>query len=330
MTKIQSLYKKYEKYFHIGTCVSPSTLRTHKELLINHYSSLTAENHMKSALIHPKIDEYDFTAADQIVEFAREHGKVVRGHTLVWHGQNPDWFFYDKDGSFVDRTTLLKRAKEHIDTVVKRYSDDIYCWDVVNEAVQDSGPDILRKSPWVDIVGPDFIEKAFELAHDADPEVLLFYNDYNESHPEKRDKIYKLVKGLKEKNIPIHGGGLHAHWNIFDPSLDHIKEAIEKYASLDLELHVTEMDVSVFEFSDRRTDLTEPTQEMVDKQIERYDQMFQLFREYSDVITNVTLWGAADDVTWLHGFPVRGRKNWPLLFDMDHKPKQALYKILEF
>lgn len=328
--QIQSLYEKYQSHFPIGTCVSPRTLVTHQDLLIKHYNSLTSENHMKFGLIHPKIDQYDFTEADKLVEFARDHNKLVRGHTLVWHGQNPKWLFYDQAGDHVDRKTLLKRTQEHINTVVSRYKDDIYCWDVVNEAVDDKGSDILRPSPWVDIVGEDFIEKAFEYAHAVDPKALLFYNDYNESTPAKRDKIYKLVKGLKDKDIPIHGVGLQAHWNIYGPSLDEIREAIEKYASLGVQLHITEMDVSVFEFHDRREDLTAPTEEMLDKLAERYDAMFKLFREYSEVVTNVTLWGPADDATWLDGFPVRNRKNWPLLFDVNHNPKQALERVIQF
>ena len=221
--------------------------------------------------------------------------------------------------------------EDHINTVVSRYRGSIYCWDVVNEAVADSGPEILRqKSPWLEIIGPEFIARAFEFAHAADPEALLFYNDYNAVQAVKRDKIYQLVKGLQEKGIPVHGVGIQAHWNIYWPTTAEIREAIEKYASLGLQVHITELDMSVFAFDDRRSDLTEPTPEMITKQAERYEQIFGLFREYADVITNVTLWGAADDVTWLHNFPVRGRRNWPLLFDMNHKPKPALERILQF
>lgn len=331
MNQNQSLYQKYQSYFPIGTCVSPSALKTHEELLINHFNSLTSENHMKFEALQPEQDSYDFTVADQLIAFAKEHNKLVRGHTLVWHNQNPSWLFHDKDGNLVDKDTLLKRMEEHINTVVPRYKDTVYCWDVVNEAVEDTGSEILRQnSMWLKIIGPEFIEKAFEFAHAADPDALLFYNDYNESNPVKRDKIYQLVKNLKEKGAPIHGVGLQAHWNIYDPSMDDIRAAIEKYASLGLQLHITEMDISVFKFDDKRTDLMEPTAEMLEKQAERYESVFALFREYSDVITNVTLWGAADDVAWLHNFPVRGRKNWPLLFDMDHNPKPAFDSIMQF
>ncbi len=329
--RVQSLYQKYESYFPVGTCVSPRTLETHKELLITHFNSLTAENHMKFGPLHPEVDAYDFAFADQLVGFAKQHNKLVRGHTLVWHNQNPPWLFKDADGNPVDRDTLLKRMEDHINTVVSRYRGSIYCWDVVNEAVADSGPEILRqKSPWLEIIGPEFIARAFEFAHAADPEALLFYNDYNAVQAVKRDKIYQLVKGLQEKGIPVHGVGIQAHWNIYWPTTAEIREAIEKYASLGLQVHITELDMSVFAFDDRRSDLTEPTPEMITKQAERYEQIFGLFREYADVITNVTLWGAADDVTWLHNFPVRGRRNWPLLFDMNHKPKPALERILQF
>jgi len=327
----QSLYRKYAGHFPIGTCVSPRSLETHKELLLHHYNSLTSENHMKFGPIHPAPDTYNFTEADRLVAFAKEHGKLVRGHTLVWHNQNAPWVFQDAAGGLVDRDTLLKRMEEHIRTVVSHYRGSVYCWDVVNEAVADSGPELLRqKSPWLEIIGPDFIEKAFEFTHAADPDALLFYNDYNESQPDKRDKIYQLVKGLKEKGVPIHGIGLQAHWNIYWPSLDDIRAAIELYASLGVQLHVTELDLSVFAFDDRRTDLSEPTAEMMELQEERFEQIFALFREYAGVITNVTFWGAADDTTWLDNFPVRGRKNWPLLFDTQHRPKPALARIMQF
>lgn len=285
---------------------------------------------MKFIELQPEEGVYTFENADVIAEFAREHNKLLRGHTLVWHGQTPRWVFRTANGDPVSREQLLERMKVHIDTVVKRYRDDIFCWDVVNEAIEDKSDGYLRKSPWLDIIGPDFIDKAFTYAHEADPQALLFYNDYNESTPHKRDNIYKLVKGLLERDIPIHGVGLQCHWNIYGPDLDTIREAIEKYASLGLQLHVTELDVSVFRHEDERKDLTEPTDEMIDLQAMRYDAIFSLFREYSDVITNVTLWGPTDEVSWLNDFPVRGRTNWPLLFDANQNPKKSLHKIINF
>jgi len=326
--EFSKLHEAFKQHFLIGAAVNPMTLNKQDELLKHHFNSLTAENEMKFESVHPVENEYTFDKADQLISFAKENGIGVRGHTLVWHNQTPKWMFENQDGSTVDRDTLLTRMKSHIETVVKRYKGSIYAWDVVNEAISDKGEEFLRPSKWLDIAGEDFIAKAFEYAHAADPDALLFYNDYNESVPEKREKIYRLVKSLKEKEVPIHGVGLQAHWNLENPSLDLIRQAIERYASLDMKLHITELDISVFQHDDRRTDLKEPTEEMMAQQAERYRQIFSLFKEYSDVITSVTFWGAADDYTWLNNFPVRGRKNWPFVFDEKHQPKQSYWELL--
>lgn len=327
---IPKLHEVYKDYFLIGAAVNPYTLKHDSELINYHFNSLTAENEMKFISVHPEEDVYTWEKADQLMEFARANGQQVRGHTLVWHNQTSGWIFQDDKGNNVDRETLLARLKSHIDTVVGRYKGEIYAWDVVNEAVADSGEEILRPSKWLEIAGEDFIAKAFEYAHEADPSAQLFYNDYNESNPHKREKIYTLVKSLKEKGVPIHGVGLQAHWSNFHPTIDEIRQAIERYASLDVKLHVTEMDVSVYKFDDRRTDLTEPTEEMIEVQAERYQQMFEVFREYRDHITSVTFWGVADNYTWLNNFPVRGRKNWPFVLDEKGQPKKAFWNIVNF
>jgi len=284
---------------------------------------------MKFERLQPVEGDYAFANADRLIDFAAVHGMGVRGHTLVWHNQTPAWVFENEDGGSADRETLLARMKAHIETVVTRYKGAIYAWDVVNEAVSDLSGEYLRPSKWLDIAGEDFIAKAFEYAHEVDPKALLFYNDYNESVPEKREKIYRLVRSLKERGVPIHGVGLQAHWNLEQPFVDDIREAIERYASLGLKLHVTELDVSMFEFENRRTDLTAPTEAMLDRQAERYRQFFELFRAYSEHIDSVTFWGAADDFTWLDHFPVRNRKNWPFLFDEKHQPKQAFWQVID-
>ncbi|WP_411831248.1 endo-1,4-beta-xylanase [Paenibacillus dokdonensis] len=315
--------------FKIGAAVNPLTIRTQEELLAYHFNSITAENEMKFASIHPEEEVYSFDDADRLAAFARKHGMAMRGHTLVWHNQTTDWLFQDHQGQPVSKKVLLERLHSHIQTVVGRYRDDIYAWDVVNEVITDEGAELLRPSKWLDIAGPDFIAKAFEYAHDAAPGAQLFYNDYNESHPEKRDKIYTLVKSLIKQGVPIHGIGLQAHWNLFDPSLDDIRTAIEKYASLGMQLQLTELDMSLFRFEDKRSDLKEPTLGMLEQEAERYEAVFRLLKEYRDVISSVTFWGAADDYTWLDNFPVQGRKNWPFLFDEQHLPKPAFYRIAD-
>lgn len=313
--------------FRIGAAVNPRTIQTQEKLLAYHFNSITAENEMKFESVHPSEDEYTFEEADALVNFARKHGLAMRGHTLVWHNQTTDWLFRDGQGGQVSKEVLFERLRSHIQTVVGRYKGDIYAWDVVNEVIADEGDQLLRTSKWTDIAGGDFIAKAFEYAHEADPKALLFYNDYNESHPHKRDKIYALVKSLLDQGVPIHGIGLQAHWNLYDPSLDDIRAAIEKYASLGLQLQLTELDLSVFRFEDERTDLTEPAPGMLERQAEIYEAVFRLLKEYRDCISSVTFWGAADDYTWLDDFPVRGRKNWPFLFDEQHRPKPAYYRV---
>ncbi|WP_150269212.1 endo-1,4-beta-xylanase [Paenibacillus tepidiphilus] len=315
--------------FHIGAAVNPRTMKTQEQLLRHHFNSITAENEMKFESLHPLEEVYRFGAADELVSFARKHKLAMRGHTLVWHNQTSDWLFQDGHGASVSKEVLLDRLKSHINTVVGRYKNDIYAWDVVNEAVADEGEALLRRSKWLDIAGDGFIAKAFEFAHEADPGALLFYNDYNESNPLKRDKIYTLLKSLLDQGVPVHGVGLQAHWNLYDPSLDEIRTAIEKYASLGLTLQLTELDMSLFRFDDRRTDLKEPPAELLELQAERYAAVFKLLREYKDVISAVTFWGAADDYTWLDHFPVHGRKNWPFLFDEQHRPKAAFDRLLQ-
>lgn len=326
--QLPKLHEAFSEHFLVGAAVSPKTLVTQRDLLVYHFNSLTAENEMKFERLHPAEDQYNFVEADRLVAFADEHGMGVRGHTLVWHNQTPDWVFEQPSGGVVDRDTLLERMKAHINKVVTRYKGTVYAWDVVNEAVSDSGEELLRPSKWLDIAGEDFISKAFEYAHAADPAAMLFYNDYNESVPSKREKIYSLVKSLKEQDVPIHGIGLQAHWNLLHPTLDDIRSAIERYASLGMMMHITELDVSVFDFDDKRADLLAPTEAMIERQAERYQQFFRLFKEYSEHITSVTFWGAADNYTWLDNFPVAGRKNWPFVFDQQQEPKQAFWDII--
>ncbi|QAY65059.1 endo-1,4-beta-xylanase [Paenibacillus protaetiae] len=324
---VPSLKELYLPYFDIGAAVNLRTMESQKELLAAHYNSLTAENDMKFERIHPQEGVYAWEAADRIADFAASNGMKLRGHTLVWHNQTPDWVFEGEGGAPASRDTLLARMKEHITAVVSRYKGRVYGWDVVNEAVEDQSGDRLRQSKWLELAGEDFIANAFRFAHEADPEAVLFYNDYNECNPEKRDHIIRLVQSLQNQGVPIHGIGLQGHWNLHGPTIGMIREAFERYAELGLQLQITELDISVFDQADRRTGLTAPSAEMIERQAERYEQIFGLFREFKEVLTAVTFWGAADDYTWLNDFPVRGRRNWPFVFDANHQPKPAFWKI---
>lgn len=326
----------YKEFFTMGVAIRPgSVVGAEAALILRHFASVTAENAMKMGPIHPKEDEYFWKDADALVEFAQKHGLKIRGHTLCWHSQVPGWLFKDSDGKEVTKDVLLKRLKDHITAVVGRYKGKIYAWDVVNEVIDDDDSKYYRESPWYKICGEDFIAKAFEYAHEADPDALLFYNDYNTESPGKRDRIYRLLKSLLDKNVPIHGMGLQGHWSIFGPTEQELRQSIEKFSSLGLQIQVTELDISIYksEHSRRERRADEPdafTAELEAKQLQQYKMVFKVFREYKEKITGVTFWNVSDKSSWLDNFPVRGRKNYPLLFDQNLKPKKAYWEVVRF
>lgn len=326
-----SLAEKYKDYFKVGAAVTVHDLDgKHKQILIQHFNSITPENDMKFERIHPEEGRYDFDKVDKMREFAIQNNMMMRGHTFVWHNQTPQWVFKEKDKD-APRELVIERLKEHIKTLCNRYNDIVYAWDVVNEAVEDKTEKLLRDSPWRQTIGDDYIEIAFKIAKEYVKGGKLFYNDYNNEMPYKLEKTYKLLKDLIGKGTPIDGIGIQAHWNIWDKNLiENLKKAIETYAQLGLEIQITELDISVFEFEDRRKDLTEPTDQMMELQAEVYEKVFEVFREYKDNITSVTLWGISDRHTWKDNFPVIGRKDWPLLFDIKGEPKKAFYRIINF
>ena len=326
----------YKSYFPIGVAVAPRLFDDLQsaDLITKHFSSMTAENVMKMGPIHPEENLYNWAPADKIVDFAQKNGILLRGHNLCWHNQTPKWFF-TKDDKTVTKEELLTRLKQHITDVVTRYKDKIYAWDVVNEAILDGGDKAMRESPFYTIIGEEYIERAFEYAHAADPKAKLFYNDYNTENALKRERIYQLVKKLKDKGVPIHGVGLQGHWSIFEPTAAELEESINKFASLGLEVQITEVDVSVYPKRHQRT--TEPfkgkaeyTSEMEAQQAEKYKMLFEVFRKHKNVVTSVTFWNLSDRSSWLDNFPVPGRKDFPLLFDADFKPKKAFWEVVKF
>lgn len=327
----KGLKDHYKDYFPIGVAVTPRHLQDSatRSFLLRHFNSLTAENAMKMEPIHPTPDRYDWRGADAIVRFAAENGLKVRGHTLCWHNQAPKWMFYDAAGKLVSKDTLLNRLRTHIHDVVGRYKGRIYAWDVVNEAVSDRHGEFLRNSLWYQICGEDFIAQAFRYAHEADPNAILFYNDYNTENPVKRDKVYRLLKKLREENVPVHAVGLQGHWSIADPSRALLVSTIEKYASLGIKMQITELDVSVFT-NDKMPESPEFTAEQKELQEHQYEMLFDTFRKYRDIITGVTFWNVSDRSSWLDNFPVKGRKNYPLLFDEKLQPKKAYWRVTDF
>jgi endo-1,4-beta-xylanase len=327
----------YKNYFPIGVAVSPRLMNESPEsaLILKEFNAMTPENAMKMGPIHPEENRYNWTDADKIADFAVKNSLKLRGHTLCWHNQTPNWFFKDSTGKQVTKEVLLQRMKRHITDVVTRYKGKIYAWDVVNEAVPDGGTEVYRKSQFLEIIGEEYIQKAFEFAHEADPKAQLFYNDYNTETKSKRDKIYLIVKRLVEKGVPIHGVGLQAHWSLYEPTAQELEESITKFASLGLKVQITELDVSVHPkqheaSKDAFTGKSEFTPDMEQKQADHYKMLFGVFRKYKENITGITFWNLSDKTTWLDNFPIRGRKDYPLLFDTELKRKKAYFGVVGF
>jgi endo-1,4-beta-xylanase len=327
----------YKDYFPIGVSVSPRELKTDEAGLITmQFNSLTPENVMKMGPLHPKEYEYYWKDADSIVAFARRNKMKLRGHALLWHRQIPSWLFTGADGKTVSKEVLLQRIKDHIITVVTRYKDDVYAWDVVNEAISDAKDTFYRPTKFYEICGEEFIAKAFEWAHAADPNAILFYNDYNETDPVKRQKIISLVKKLSAAGVPVHAVGLQGHWALNEPSKEQLEKTFSDFASLGLPLQVTELDISVYpkvhtgnETISRNEDTTY-TREKERLQSAQYKMIFGIFRKYREIITGVTFWNISDRHSWLDNFPVQARKDHPLLFDEDLQPKAAYRGVVDF
>lgn len=341
----QGLKDAYNGYFSIGVAVNQRNISAddQKSLIIREFNSITAENDMKPGQIHPKEGVWNWGPADSIANFCRRNGIKLRGHCLCWHSQFADWMFTDSKGKPVTKEVFYARLREHIHTVVNRYKDVVYAWDVVNEAISDGGgfggfggfgrpgqqPNPYRESTHYKLCGDEFIAKAFEFAHEADPNAILFYNDYNEADPGKRDRIYNMVKKMQDAGVPITGIGMQAHYNIYGPSEEDIEAAINKYSELVKHIHITELDLRTnteqggqLRFS--RGSATPQAPYIGTLQEDQYARIFRIFRKHKDVIDCVTFWNLSDRDSWL------GVNNHPLPFDENLKPKRSYNVIKNF
>ena len=339
-SNFRTLKEAYKDYFSIGVAVSMSNLTSPDRamLIIEQFNSMTAENDMKPVLTQPKEGQWNFSNSNNIMRFAAMNNIPLRGHCLIWHNQTGNYMFYDKKGKLVSKKVLFERMKNHIDTVMGRYKGRVYAWDVVNEAISDdpNAPHPYRESLYYKIAGDEFIRKAFEYAHQADPDALLFYNDYNETNPVKRERIYNMVKEMKTAGVPIHGIGMQGHYNIISPKEDDLRAAIKRYREVVDVIHVTELDVRVNTQSQGgQLVATESgagtlSQEADIAQTRQYEMLFRVFRENKDVIRNVTFWNTDDRTTWLDTRRGSTGRSFPLLFDDNLKPKSAYYEVVMF
>jgi endo-1,4-beta-xylanase len=333
--------------FRVGVAIGPSTFAGRnpkaQALVLQHFDAVSPENVLKWESVHPRADGYNFGPADAYVDFGAQHGMFVVGHTLVWHKQTPAWVFEDGAGKPASRELLLQRMHDHIAAVVGRYKGRIQGWDVVNEAIADDGS--LRQTKWLEIIGPDFIEKAFQFAHEADPDAQLYYNDFNAWKPAKRDGIARLVQQLRAKGIPVQAVGMQGHYGIDYPSTALVDSAIVRYAALGVKVNFTELDIDVLPNPTGRqgSDIGERfapvagydpytaglPAAMQNRLAQRYADIFGVFLRHADVIDRVTFWGVADGDSWLNGWPMGRRTSYPLLFDRDYQPKPAFQAVVE-
>ena len=327
-----ALKDTYKDKFMIGVAVNPRNITDPMQsaLVCREFNSMTSENDMKPQPTEPAQGKFNWTGADRVANFARQNGIKLRGHCLVWHNQIGDWIYTDKKGQEVSKKELLKRIRKHITTVVKRYKDVVYCWDVVNEAITDDphAENYFRQSRLYKIAGDDFIREAFRAARKADKKALLFYNDYNECDPVKSRRIAEMVYKMKADGVPIDGIGMQAHYNIYEPSTDDIDRAIRLYKDVVKHIHVTELDVRVnremggqLKFKKDAGVITDSIRHLQELQ---YAKLFKIFRSHSDVIDCVTFWNLSDRDSWLDV------KNYPLPFDEKYRPKPVYYMIRDW
>jgi endo-1,4-beta-xylanase len=342
-----TLKDAFKGSFLIGAALNPAqfTERDARDAAIvkAQFDSISPENVLKWEVVHPEPDRYDFDLADKYVAFGEKNHMFIVGHTLVWQHQTPKWVFEDANGNPVDRETLLRRMREHIQTVVGRYKGRVNGWDVVNEALNDDGT--LGQTPWLKIIGEQYIAKAFEFAHEADPKAQLYYNDYSLENEAKRNGALELIKKLRAQGVPVTGVGLQGHYKIDWPSVDQLDAAIAALAKLGVKVMITELDVDVLppamqyrgadisanvELQPKLNPYTSGLPDSVQQTLaNRYSDLFGVFLKHRGVLSRVTFWGVTDAGSWLNNWPVRGRTSYPLLFDRDGRPKPAFYAVIK-
>ena len=342
-----TLKAAFKNDFHIGAAINETYASGQNSnavaIIKAQFDTISPENVLKWQPVHPEPDRYNFGPADQYVEFGQKNGMFIIGHNLIWHEQTPKWVFQDEKGNPVDRDTLLLRMSNHIFTVVGRYQGKISGWDVVNEALNEDGT--LRESPWKKIIGEDYLLKAYQFAHAADPQAELYYNDYSLEHERKRNGAIALIKKLQAQGVHIAGVGLQGHYNMNWPTPAQLDETIETLSKLGVKVMITELDMNLLpsptqsqaadismnfalraKLNPYTNGLPDDVQQALAK---RYADLFTVFVKHHDTVSRVTFWGVTDADSWLNNWPVRGRTAYPLLFNRDGRPKPAFNAVIQ-
>jgi endo-1,4-beta-xylanase len=335
----QTLRGAYEKYFLIGTALNSNQIEEKDAgavaLVPKQFNAITPENIMKSEIIHPGWDKYDFSLADKMIAYGEKHNMKVNGHTLVWHSQlSPFARTINSADSFKTFFT------DHINTIASHFKGKIFSWDVVNEALNEDGT--MRKSIFLDKLGDNYVTEAFRLAQQASPNTELYYNDYNNEQPQKRAGCIELIKKIQAAGVRIDGVGIQGHWHTNKVPFKDIEESILAYSALGLKVMITELDLEVLPRNFQGADISQRSasdpslnpyvnglpDSVMQQQTNDYEKLFKMFLKHKDKITRVTFWGVNDGQSWLNNWPVRGRTNYPLIFDRAYKPKPAYNKIV--
>jgi endo-1,4-beta-xylanase len=330
---IPSVYQTLSEFFPVGAAIWQGDLTgEHSVLLRKHFNSITSENDMKWESLQRTEGTFTFTNADAQVSLARANNMSVRGHTLIWHNQTPAWVFQVNGVPMTptpeNKALLRQRMENHIRAVVSHFGDNVYAWDVVNEVIDPNQPDGYRRSPWFNIIGPEYIETAFRIAHEVAPNAKLYINDFNTTEEPKRTFLFDLVKNLKERGVPIDGVGHQMHSNVDWPSAAAVIETVNRFSALGVDNQITELDVSIYSGSSTTIydDYALIPPALLIRQGYKYRELFEAFRQLKGKISSVTFWGQADDHTWLTS-PTR--VNAPLLFDQQLQAKPAYWGIVD-
>ncbi len=342
--RVVSLRQAAGTRFQIGVGLNHAGLNeADQQLIQKQFSVLTPENCMKPQATQPQEGQFRFAEADQFVAFARANGQQIVGHCLVWakDDRTPEWMTREGDG-LVSAETLLKRMEAHIEAVVSRYADAVSEWDVVNEAIADSGDQVLRDSAFSRTCGEHFILRAFQVAKKCDPTATFIYNDYNTHSPDKRGRMVKLLKSLKAQGTPVDVLGMQGHFELGDNSVKELRDTFEVLRRMNVKVVVSELDIDVIprgrwwaDNGKHREELSQLNpyrdgcpQYILEQQASQYKALFQLFVDYDDIITRVSFWNLHDGASWLNDFPWK-RSNYPLLFDRDRQPKPSFAAVMK-
>ncbi len=336
-----SLKDVFKNDFLIGTAMNAQQIEekdpASDKLIKQQFNAVTPENIMKAEIIQPGWDKYNFDLADKLVVYGQKNNIKINAHTLIWHSQLPAFMRHMQSADSVKQYFV-----NHIATVAGRYDGKVYSWDVVNEALNEDGT--LRKDIFLDKLGDDYIVEAFRLAQKAAPNTKLYYNDYNIEQPAKRAGAVAIIKKIQAAGVRIDGVGIQGHWKAGNVPLNDIEESIKEFAALGVEVMFTELDLGVLpnpwdnatadvsatakgskEMNPYSNGLPDSVQQIL---TQSYTDLFKLFVKYKDNVGRLTFWGVNDGQSWLNGWPIPGRTNYPLLFDRDFKPKPAFYSVI--